>query len=215
MKEMLVTRPNYDDATSYSFYYAGLIIEEAENKGIRAIDLRRPRLTKENFVSIIEDKDPSFIFFNAHGDEKVICGDKIGGKEDILIEENKNHNLLNSRLIYARTCFAGASLGKACKNGCFIGYNAPFSFWSNEKWSTTPLNDNTAKMFFEPSNLVVSSLLKGNTAKEAVGKSNALSKKTIFGLLKEENEPGAIACINLLWGNMEGLSISGNSSMKF
>lgn len=215
MKTLLITRPDYDDATSYSFYYAGLIIKEAEERGISYIDLRRPRLTHKNFIEIVENKNPSFIFFNAHGDEKTIYGDKINGEEEVLVEENKNHNLLNSKIIYARACWAAASLGHSCKGGCFIGYIIPFSFWINEKWSAKPSNDKTAKIFFEPSNLIVGSLLKGNTAKDAVDKAANLAKKSILKLLKDKDEPGASASAMLLWNNMLGTAILGDKNMRF
>lgn len=215
MKEILVTRPKYDDATSYASYYAGLIIKEAEEKGISCIDLKRPRLTRKNFEKIIKNRSPALLFFNAHGDAKTIYGDKTGPDEEALVEEGANHRFLDSKMVYARACWAAASLGKACKGGCFIGYQIPFSFWLNEKWSAKPANDNTAKMFFEPSNIVVSSLLKGNTAEEAVKKSSNLTKKTILKLLKEKDEPGATVSAMLLWNNMHGTAIVGNREMRF
>jgi hypothetical protein len=91
----------------------------------------------------------------------------------------------------------------------------PFSFWLNERWSTNPSKDNVARMFFEPSNLIVSSLLKGNTAEEAVGRSKNQAKKTIMKLLREKEEPGSMASVRLLWSNMEGTAIHGNRQMKF
>lgn len=212
-----MTRPDYDDATSYSFYYVGIIIKEARDRGIVVLDLKRPRLSRKNFTEIVENKapSPSFIFFNAHGDELTIYGDKTGDTEEVLVEENKNHHLLDSKLVYARACWAAASLGKACKGGCFIGYTIPFSFWMNERWSSKPSNDNTAKIFFEPSNLIVSSLLRGNTAEEAVTKSVNLSKKSIMKLLREKDEPGATASAMLLWNNMKGTAIVGDKEMRF
>jgi hypothetical protein len=216
MKQILITRPSYDDATTYLFYYAGLIIKDAEEKMFSVLDLKRPRLTKDNFTKIIEKNSPSIIFFNAHGSENTIYGDKIGDEEEILIEEDINHEILNSRLVYARSCWTAASLGnKACLNGgCFIGYNIPFSFWCDERWSAKPLNDNLARLFLEPSNLIISSLLKGNTVEEAVIKSNDLSKKNILKLLRDKEEPGAIASIKLLWSNMQGLQVLGNNQLK-
>lgn len=214
MKKMIVTRPNYDDATSYSFYYAGIIIKEAENKGIAVIDLKSPRLTRKNFENLVQSKAPLFLFFNAHGSHDAIYGDKIEGEEEILVKEG-NHQILDSKLIFARTCWAAASLGRKCKGGCFIGYKNPFSFYMDEQWSAKPSNDNTAKIFFEPSNAIPSSLLKGNTAEEAVKKSLQLSKKTMLQLLKNENEPGVLASVNLLWNNIQGTAIFGNAQMKF
>lgn len=216
-KTLLVTRPNYDDATSYLFYYAKQIIDFAAEKNIKFLDLARPRLTKQNFSDLISKQDPLLVFFNAHGDESAIYGDKIKGSEEILIEENENDSLLSKRIVYARACWAAASLGKACvkKGGCFIGYKIPFSFWINEKWSSKPLNDKTAKIFLEPSNLIVISLLKGNTAQEAFNKSLNMSKRNILELLKIKKEPGALPCIRLLWNNIQGQEILGEKNMEF
>lgn len=215
-KTILFTRPCYDNSTTYLFYYASLLIREAEERAFSVLDLKRPRLTRENFSKMIEKSSPTIVFFNAHGTETAIYGDKIEGEEEILVEEDVNHKLLNSRLVYARACWAAASLGnKAClNNGCFVGYNIPFSFWSDDRWSSKPLNDNTARLFLEPSNLIVSSLLKGNTLEEAVKKSNEMSKKNILKLLKEKEELGALASMILLWSNMQGLQVLGNKTMR-
>lgn len=214
-RTLLVTRPCYDEATNYLFYYAGLLISEAESKGIPVLDLKRPRLTRKIFTNIIDEHKPGFVFFNAHGDEKTIYGDRIGKDDEVLVRENDNHNILDSRIVYARSCCSAASLGEACEGGCFIGYRVPFSFWIDERWSSKPSNDDIARLFLEPSNLVVSSLLKGNNAKEAVDKSLNLSKKNIMRLLEEKEEPGAMASVMLLWNNMAGLCIAGDESMRF
>lgn len=214
-KTMLVTRPCYDGGTSYLFYYAGLVIKEAGSAGVSVIDLKRPRLTKEKFTEIVWDKSPSLIFFNAHGSEKAIYGDKLGDSEEVLVEEGKNHSLLDSKIVYARACLAAASLGRACNGGCFIGYNTPFSFVFDEQWSAKPSNDNIAKLFLEPSNLIVRSLLKGNTAEEAAEKSFNMSKKNMLKLLKEKGEPGGMASMTVLWNNMTRLEVLGNKGMAF
>ncbi len=217
-RAFLVTMPNYDDATSYLFSYAKIVAEHAEKINIKTIDLKRPRLTRENFTSLVLKQDPLLIFFNAHGSESAIYGDKISESEEILVEENENHYLLKNRIVYARACWAARSLGMACvagAGGCFIGYKTPFSFWIDEKWSAKPLNDKTAKLFLEPSNLIVESLLKGNSAEEAVDKSLNMSKKNIMKLLRAKDEPGAVASIMLLWSNIEGQEILGDRDIIF
>ena len=145
----LITLPNYDDATSYLFCYTKEIIDFADQKGIFTIKLSRPRLTKENMEKSIAKQEPKLVLFNAHGDDKTIYGDKIMGEEEYLVKEGENHYLLEGRIIYARACYAAASLGKACtkNSGCFIGYSTPFSFWIDEKWSANPLKDQTARLF--------------------------------------------------------------------
>jgi len=214
---LLVTRPDYDVATGYLFYYAKEIIDFAEKKNIKVLDLVRPRLTRDGFSELVSKEDPGLLFFNAHGDDKTIYGDKIKGVEEPLIEEGKNHHLLNGRITYARACCTAASLGKACtgKEGCFIGYNAPFSFWFNEKWSAKPSNDNIAKLFLEPSNLIVLSLLKGNTALEAVDKSANMTNKSIMRLLRSKEEPGTMASMMILWNNSQSLDILGEKDIRF
>ncbi|MBU3896620.1 MAG: hypothetical protein KJ697_01660 [Nanoarchaeota archaeon] len=215
MKVMLVTRPRYDDATEYLFYYAGLILNESGSRGIPFIDLKRPKLTKNTLTAIVKEKKPELVFFNGHGDEKTIYGDKVEGNEENLVSEGENDWILKSRITYARACNAANSLGKKCADGCFIGYNNPFCFWIDDKWSAKPSNDNTAKLFLEPSNVIISSLLKGNTGDESVEKSVQLSKKNMLKLLKDKEEPGAVQSIMLIWNNMEGLSVIGNGNMKF
>ncbi len=216
-RTLLVTRPEYDDATSYLFHYSREVMNLAKEKSIKVLDLRRPRLNRQIFSGLISEQDPHLVFFNAHGDEKRIYGDKIDDVEEILVEDDRNHTLLNKRMVYARACYAAASLGKACtgEGGCFIGYKTPFSFWIDERWSAKPLNDKTAKLFLEPSNLIVISLLKGNSTREAFDKSLAMSKKNILKLLRVKEEPGATASIMLLWNNIQGQDILGDEDIKF
>ncbi|MCG2783108.1 MAG: hypothetical protein L6243_05915, partial [Candidatus Altiarchaeales archaeon] len=78
-----------------------------------------------------------------------------------------------------------------------------------------PSNDKTARLFLEPSNLVVISLLKGNCTQEAFDKSQNMSKKNILKLLRHKKEPGAMASILLLWNNIEGQDILGDTDAVF
>ncbi len=192
------------------------MIEYAEKKDINVLDLANPRLTKKNFKDIVSEKHPTVIFFNAHGDSNRIYGDKIDDVEEILVEENVNHELLSNRIVYARACYAGASLGASCtkSGGCFIGYRSPFTFWIDGTWFAKPLKDETAKLFLEPSNLIVISLLKGNSVKEAVEKSVNMTKKNIMKLMTDQKEPGSLVSIMALWSNLEGQVVLGDDSMK-
>ena len=214
--KVLITTPNYDNATSYLFHYAKEIINFAVDRGIFIVQLARPRLRRNQVEEIIIKQNPLLLLFNAHGDSRTIYGDKIGEDEEFLIKEGKNHQLLKGKLTYARACWAAASLGKTCteKEGCFIGYKKPFSFWIDKKWSANPLKDKTAKLFLSPSNTIIFSLLKGRTAEESVNNSFNQSKKNILQLLKKEKEPGAMASATVLWSNIESQVILGNKKMK-
>ena len=100
--------------------------------------------------------------------------------------------------------------------GCFIGYNCLFSFWIDQKWSTKPHNDNLAKMYLEPSNEIMLSLIKGNTSLDAYEKSKDMMIKNMKKLLQmeEKNEPGAMNMLQVLWNNFEGQVLHGNENFS-
>mgnify|MGYP001602242076 CR=1 FL=1 len=119
-------------------------------------------------------------------------------------------------MTYARACSAAASLGRAGtqKSGCFIGYNQPFSFWTDTTRTTTPLKDKVAHLFLHPSNELAMSLLRGKSAREAAEIFISLSKKNILHLLGKQDEPGAMASAMLLWNNMVAQQVLGDKEMK-
>jgi len=214
---ILVTDPNYEETTSYIHAYTKEVIDFAKELNIHLTAFSKPRLTKENISQFIQKQKPNAIFFNGHGSEDTIYGDKINNIEEPLIELNKNHQLLQNKLVYARACCAAKQLGKECTrngNGCFIGYETPFQFWTDTNWSTNPIKDKTARLFLEPSNELIKFLLKGKIANEASEQCNKLTKRNIQELLKKDKEPGAMQLIMSLWNNLQGQVVLGNSSMK-
>jgi hypothetical protein len=213
---ILITNPNYDDTTGYLYYYTNKLIKLIDEKGIKLLNLKKPKLRKRNLENYILKNNPLLLLLNGHGNKTTIYGDKINGTEEAIIKEGKNSNLLNNRLIYARSCLAAASLGKNCvkKGGCFVGYEVPFQFWVDEKM-TIPAKDKTAELFLNPSNLLAESLIKGNSAIEAVSKFEESSRKNIMNLLKNKKEPGSMSLIMTLWNNMEGQKILGDKEMKY
>ncbi len=212
----IITMPNYDDATAYLYCYAEELVRFAEENNISIIQLQRPRLQRKVLEESIQKQNPQLLLFNAHGDEKTIYGDKIGNEEEYLIREGENHRLLAGKLTYARACSAAISLGRAGveKNGCFIGYNQPFSFWTDTSRTTTPLKDKIAEIFLQPSNELVVGLLRGKKAKEAAEIFISSSKKNMLRLLAKQDEPGAMALAMLLWNNMMAQEVVGNEEMR-
>ncbi len=214
---VLITMPNYDDATSYLYCYAEELIKFAEKEGISTLQFKRPRLERKKVELSITQQQPKLLLFNAHGDEHTIYGDKIDGEEEYLIREEQNHHLLSGRLVYARACSAAASLGVACTEhgGCFIGYNQPFSFWTDTSRTTTPLKDKIAELFLKPSNELALALLRGKSAQQSAEIYIHQSKKNMLRLLSKKDEPGALASAMLLWNNMIGQEVLGDGEMKF
>ena len=84
--------------------------------------------------------------------------------------EGENDELLQNRIVYARACSAGASLGKKCvgKEGCFIGYKHPFKFICDKTRNGNPDKDNLAKKSLQPSNELARCLIDGKSADSAV-----------------------------------------------
>ena len=214
---VLITMPNYDNATSYLYCYAEELVKFAEAQRISTIQFKHPRLQRQKIELSITLQQPRLLLFNAHGDEHTIYGDKIDGEEEFLIREGQNHQLVSGKLIYARACSAAASLGVACteKGGCFIGYNQPFSFWTDTSRTTTPLKDKIAKLFLQPSNELALALLRGKSARQSADIFINQSKKNMLHLLSKKDEPGALASAMLLWNNMVAQEVLGDGEMKF
>lgn len=169
---------------------------------------------KEIINKFMEKQKPRLIFFNGHGNEDSIEGEK----GEIIIKENENDELLKDKITYARSCFVAVSLGKKCsafgKGTCFIGYEFPFQFWFDETRTANPVKDKIAALYLEPSNELVKYLIKGNATKIAFDKSKELMVENMNKILKE-NEPGALERFKALWMNYEGQRIQGDKQTSF
>jgi len=211
---LVVTRPKYDDSTEYLSAYALEILKKVKGE-LSIKDFEGKEANKENVEKYLRGKNPKLLFLNGHGNECEICGHK--GE---VIFSLANVGLLRSRITYARACFSANILGQAAvrnNSGCFIGYKYPFSFWIDGERGATPLKDKIARMFLNPSNEIVCSLVKGETAKIADEK----SKKMMIANMKEilameqKNEPGATGMLQILWDNYEGQVVLGNEDASF
>ncbi|MDP3698097.1 MAG: hypothetical protein Q8R47_00770 [Nanoarchaeota archaeon] len=214
----VITMPNYDDATAYLYSYSEELIKFAEQNRISIIQLKRPRLRRANLQTSISKQKPQLILFNAHGDEMTIYGDKLTNTTtEYLIRKGENHHLLEGKLTYARACSAATVLGRACVQkggGCFIGYNQPFSFWTDTARTTTPLKDRVASLFLKPSNELAMALLRGKSAREAADVFMALSKKNLLQLVNKKEEPGAMISAMILWNNISAQEVLGDEEMS-
>ena len=201
-KGLLVTRPNHDYATNYLFYWSTFVINLARRKNFRVIDLSKNKANQSDFTSRVNKTNPSFIFFNGHGNETTIAGQN----EEILISVKRNLNLLKNRIVFARSCSSAKKLGsKSISLGAraFIGYKEPFIFMSDPTMVTKPLSDTTAALFLKPSNLVASTLLKGHSASEADARAKKAFKKNIRKLLTSETQKEDSSALRFLFWDMK------------
>lgn len=179
---ILITRPNHDLACNYLYYWSGEVIDLAKRKNITVFDLSGDKATRENLESYIEKHSPGLVFFNGHG-----SSDEIGGDSDkALVKVGDNENILDNTIVYARSCETALVLAqKSIDNGAtaFIGYNRKFLLGYSDNKTTKPLQDNVAKLFLKPSNLIPASLLKGNSVEESFYKSQDAMKRNLLYML--------------------------------
>ena len=201
MISLLLTRTNCDDVNVYLYHYSKHILDFASKKNIKWKDLKNNENNRDVLSSSIKKLKPRLIVFNGHGDKNTIWGHK----ENILIKEGDNEDLLKNKIVYARSCNAAISLGRsAIKEGteAFIGYDGPFALCTIPYKECSPGEDEVAKLFLNPSNLIITSLLKGNNVEEANEKSINLMKKEILKLQSQSGIEGSQHIIPFLKWNM-------------
>ena len=84
----------------------------------------------------------------------------------------------------------------------------------DENKISNPEKDKKAKLFLEPSNELCKSLIKGNSAKEAVKKFRLISKKNLMGALSDKGDPMSEIHARAIWSNMSGLVAVGNENLS-
>ena len=199
---MLITRPNHDITTNYLYYWCIILINLAKKRKISVSDLAKDRANVLEFTSVVSKTKPKLIVLNGHGDKSVVAGQN----NKILVQAGKNHNLLKGSVVYSRSCKSACKLGpQAIIAGCkaYIGYNEDFVFVTEDTKISRPLEDRTAKLFLEPSNQVVISLLKGHTSSESNKRSKELYKRNIQKLMSSSSSKEDVELIpNLVWDYM-------------
>lgn len=198
MPSILITRPRYETPTHYLYYWSALIVEAAKKAGNKIFDLERNKAVRKKVESYLAKRSPEIAIFNGHGNEYVVAGQD---GEDLIVA-GQNAQLLKGCIVYMRACSAGKVLGpEIMKLGAkaFIGYREPFRFYSNEKmYFKKPLEDDYARPFFEASNQVGLSLVKGKSAQDADADSRKAYNNIISGLLTS-NSPNSFVIPDLLW----------------
>lgn len=181
---ILITRPRYEDITHYLYHFASCIIDEARRKNTQYFDLKKNKATRHLTESYLKKHSPDIVVFNGHGND--FC---ITGHDDEILIDMQNAAVLVGSVVYARACSVGKVLGhEIVKRGGigFIGYTEPFRFYVKKESFNRPLNDDYAQPFFESSNQVALSLLKGRSASGAHADSLKVYSRIISRLLVSE-----------------------------
>lgn len=209
---ILVTRPNHDNGTNYLCYWSKLVIDEAKNRGIGVTDLLSKKANRFNLLSYYKKHKHRLLFLNGHGFDNLITG----YDDELLMDNGKNSIDLNGSLIVARSCRCANILGKfLVQNGvvAFVGYKDDYVVKTSRKYTTRPLMDPMAALFLKPSNIIVESLLKGNTVEVANNKSRKLLAKNIskvlIGKSKDKDDTA-----KYLYHDFKNQIVIGDSSAK-
>lgn len=211
-KTLLITRPKHDATVHYLFHWSKKVIEEAEEKGIIVWNLESQRARFREVESFLKNKKPSLVFFNGHGNDNCV----MGHDNEVLVAVDKNEQLLVSKIIYALSCRSGKGLGcKSVENGAlgYMGYDDDFIFVMEQNKIGNPLMDKTAKLFLEPSNRLMTCLLKGHPIKYSHEQSKKFFRRNIRKVATSESQDSYL--IRYLFWDMRHQVCLGNENASF
>ena len=207
MKYVLISRPKFDETTTYLYIWASKVIAFLERLNFKVIDLKDEKANKKNIENALIKKNPVFVIFNGHGSQTEICGHN----NEVLINlENKRR--LKSKIICSISCNSAKELGKkvADENTSFAGYENEFIFLIDKNRACTPEKDEIAKPFMECSNQFSISLLKGKTTEEAYEDTKRKYNEWICYFAAKEYLPEASSIISCLIWNKHSFILHGN-----
>jgi hypothetical protein len=197
-----LTRPNHDEGTTYLFHWSKPVIKLALKKKNKIVDIAGKKANKANFIGRLTKIKPDFVFFNGHGSQTAI----LGQNNEPLLSTRDKLELSNKLIIYSRSCNCASRLGPHClRRGAkaFIGYTQPFIFFYNPDLTTHPLTDKGAELFLEPSNRVITTLLKGHSPEEADKRAKQAFQKNIQKLSTSETPQEYSLVIRFLFWDMK------------
>lgn len=210
-KHLLVTRPEYDYTTRYISAWAEKYFKLAAQKGYIVIDLKRKRANRKEFESVIKKTKPAFVVLNGHGNSDEVVGDE----NETLVETNTNTEMLADKITYALSCQSAKNLGTkvgSYLNTTYIGYKEDFAFLRLEKYGRKPVEDTLARFFLEPSNTIVTSLLKGHSAGDSFSRGQYEFTKNIQMLLTSKVKSDDYSALRFLVWDLKNLTLCGDKN---
>lgn len=165
---ILVTSPDYDVMTRYLAAWAQKLTDDLQRRGHQVYTLKEKSVTKIKFHKMLKKVNPEVVFINGHGD-----ANRIAGHDDEIILDISEVTMLDGYKVYALSCKTAQGLGPAARaagSTDYVGYAEDFMIAYQESKTMHPTEDTVAELFFEPSNKIVSELLKGNSGEIAAEK---------------------------------------------
>ena len=209
MKCILFCRPKHDDTMEYLYYYSKELVALSKERDYKTLNHEKEDANKSNIINVIKKHKPDLIIFNGHGSPKSI----FGHANKVIIYSKDNPEVLSNTITYALACSSGSELGEeAHKKGAiaFIGYQYDFAIGRDPDSEAAPRKDKIAKYFLEPSNILVTCLLKGKSVEVAIKSAKKKMEENIAFLSTTDKFPEASHYAPYLFGNYAGLVIHGN-----
>jgi len=206
---ILFSRPADDVTLNYLYYYSKELVNLSNSLGHKTINKEKEKANKNTILSLIINQKPILIMFNGHGSSEVICGHN----QEVIVDSKENPEVLKNSITYALACSSALILGLKSieKNAiCFIGYKSDFALGKDPDSEASPRYDKVAKLFLEPSNILVSLLLKGNNVRKSIEKAKEEMMKNIWYLQTTNSFPEAIHYAPFLFSNYSSLVPLGN-----
>jgi hypothetical protein len=211
-KTILITRPNYEPTTRYLYHWSKRITTMARGKGAKVLELTTKKVTRKEFEGRIAKMGPNYIHLNGHGSNSSVTGHN---SEPILDE--KNSHVAKDTIVYALSCDSAATLAShAVGNGvkAYIGYKREFYFAKNDRMSSKPLDDESARFFLHPAMKLSEELLKGKNAREAVDITKKAFDDSILKAANSEVQTGYSGYIKYLLWDKTFLVVEGDGAAK-
>ena len=210
-KSFLITRPDYDLVTKYLCLWSQEVISTAESKSFAFYDLKGVKATKSKLDSYINSHNPGFIFLNGHGNTNIITGHD----HEVIIQEDSK---LGEAIVYARSCDSGERLGgilvakKSVR--AFVGYRRKFILGYTPEKMMKPLEDEIAKLFLEPSNLMGTIILKGHKVSDAHNRSKEAMYQNFRRMVSSSASFEERHAARWLWSNINSQVLIGDGEAQ-
>lgn len=212
-RHLLITRPEHDYATRYLSAWSEKLFDLIKSKGYLIIDLHRERANRKEIESVLSKRNPDLVIINGHGGDDAVAGHD----NNLLIKAGDNSFLLSNKITYAISCRSARVLGKEIAQNAetaYIGYQDDFILLYLEKYRTRPAEDKLAGFFLDPSNLVMTTLLKGHITKEAVLRARQEFLRNIQKLLTSKTSSDKYSALRYLVWDMRNLTFCGDKNKK-
>ena len=87
-REILFTRPLFDDVTNHFFYWTKKVLEYLDSRKISYVNIEGNQVKKRVFTSYMKKLKPKLVFLNGHGNSDVVAGQN---NKPILIYKDNDH----------------------------------------------------------------------------------------------------------------------------